>query len=100
MSQTQSQILPPTVQPMSQAVPKRHSLGQNQRVAIQLKNNHRTRNSNMSFRYDQQINEYGELDSSKREGMSNRNYDVPTAGFMSPKNNYMSQDALYQSMQS
>jgi len=32
--------------------------------------------------------------------MSNRNYDVPTAGFMSPKNNYMSQDALYQSMQS
>lgn len=50
----------------------------------------------MSFRYDQQVNEYGEMEgSSKRGGLSNRNYEVPTAGFMSPKNNYMSQDALY-----
>ena len=50
----------------------------------------------MSFRYDQQVIEYGETEnSSKRGGLSNRNYDVPTAGFMSPKNNYMSQDALY-----
>ena len=56
----------------------------------------------MSFRYDNQLADYGDngSGSTRRGGVSNgHSLEVPTAGFMSPRNNYMSQDQLYQSIQ-